>query len=86
MQLITQRIPGIRRLKIESKRLKSGKCQVKYQMEITGKKQRYGYLLADPRQTMEETVLQIVHMTGSKDDHLFSVSKKRQRQVVEFGG
>ncbi len=86
MQLITQRIPGIRQLKIESKRLKSGKCQIKYQVEVTGKRHRYGYLLADPKQTMEETVLQIIHTTGSKDDHLYSVRKKKQRQIMEFDG
>ena len=84
MQLITQRIPGIQRLKIESKRLKSGKCQVKYQVEVIGKKHRYGYLLADPKQTMEETVLQIIHTMGSKNDHLYSVRKKKQHQIMEF--
>ncbi len=84
MQLITQRIPGIHRLRIDSKKLKSGKCQVKYQAEIEGQRRRYGYLLTDPKQTMEETVNQIVRMMDSKDDHLYSVRRMKQQQVLEF--
>lgn len=84
MQLITERIPGIKRLKIDSKRLSSGKFQVKYEVEIKGKRDRYGYLLSDPKQTMEETINDIVQLTGSHESHLFSLGKRTQNQVVEF--
>ena len=83
MQLITQRIPGIERLRIDSKRLKSGKCQVKYEAEIAGRN-RYGYLLADPKQTIEETMLKIVQMMGAKEEHLYSLRRRKQEQVLEF--
>jgi hypothetical protein len=84
MQLITQRIPGIQRLRIDSKRLKSGKCQVKYEAEIAGQRHRYGYVLADPKQTMEETVHKIVKLLDAKDDHLYSVRRRKQEVSLDF--
>lgn len=84
MQLITQRIPGIKKLKLDSKRLASGKYQVKYEVEIQGKKDRYGYLLSDPKQTMEDTINDIVSKAGAQESHLFAVRKQHQQQVVEF--
>ncbi len=83
MQLITQRIPGIKRLRIDSKRLKSGKYQVKYEAEIAGRN-RYGYLLTDPKQTIEQTMLKIVQMMGAKEEHLYSLRRRKQQQVLEF--
>lgn len=70
-------------LKIESKRLKSGKCQVKFTTDGSAGTDYYGYMLVDARSTLREVVLKINDRIGQMDDPgifhqrgLFSVGKK----------
>lgn len=46
-------------LKLSSKRLKSGKCQVKFSASLTRKKQLYGYVLVNAEDTLKEVVTSI---------------------------
>ena len=84
MQLITERIQGIQRLRLDSKKLKSGNYQVKYEVEMQGRRHRYGYILAEPKQTMEKTVAQIVQIMGRQEEHLYSIGRKKQQRVLDF--
>lgn len=43
-------------LKLSSKRLKSGKCQVKFSALLNKKKQLYGYVLVNAEDTLKEVV------------------------------
>ena len=44
------------RLKLSSKKLKSGKCQVKFHATIARGKQLYGYVLVDACDTLRQVV------------------------------
>ena len=58
-------------LKLSSKKLSSGKCQVKFYITIRKKKQLYGYVLADARTTLKEVVENIERrLTGMQDEDL----------------
>jgi hypothetical protein len=46
-------------LKLSSKRLKSGKCQVKFSALLNKKKQLYGYVLVNAEDTLKEVVISI---------------------------
>lgn len=46
-------------LKLSSKRLKSGKCQVKFSATLNRKKQLYGYILVNAEDTLKEVVTSI---------------------------
>jgi len=71
---------SIQKIRIQSKRLKSGKCQVKFYTNIKGNKSRYGYLLTNPDQTLRDVVLRIIKLseTGALQDHLFDVRNCKQ--------
>ena len=43
-------------LKLSSKRLRSGKCQVKFSATLSRNKQLYGYLLVNADETLKEVV------------------------------
>lgn len=53
-------IDGAYKLKITSKKLKSGKCQVKFQASMEKKKKLYGYVLAESGETLKNVVEQIM--------------------------
>lgn len=46
-------------LKLSSKRLRSGKCQVKFFARIDTRKELYGYVLVDAEETLKDVVLSI---------------------------
>ncbi len=70
------------KLKISSKKLKSGKCQVKFSAIVREKKDLYGYVLVDAEQTLRDLVMSIkdkLHMIHRTRDfhnlHLYSIGK-----------
>ncbi len=46
-------------LKLSSKRLRSGKCQVKFFARIDTRKELYGYVLVDAEETLRDVVRSI---------------------------
>ena len=54
----SERYEGMQ-LKIESKKLKSGKCQVKFRTQGLTEKDFYGYVLVDGSKTLREVVGEI---------------------------
>lgn len=70
------------KLKITSKRLKSGKCQVKFSATVREQKDMYGYVLVDADRTLKEVVVGIrekLHTIRQTRDfhnlHLYSIGK-----------
>ena len=57
-QLTSLKEPGYN-LKLSSKRLRSGKCQVKFFARIDMGKKLYGYILVDAEETLKDVVLSI---------------------------
>ena len=53
-------IGGEYKLKLTSKKLKSGKCQVKFHASVQEKKNMYGYVLADSGETLKHVVEKIL--------------------------
>lgn len=49
------------KLKLLSKKLKSGKCQIKFYVSSDTRKNMYGYLLAESGTTLKEVVGKIEH-------------------------
>jgi hypothetical protein len=78
------------RLKLSSKRLKSGKVQVKFQLSSKLAGGQYGYLLADPQSSLKEVVMKILDsydkgMIKGYHHHLFNVGRAEQnRDVILF--
>ena len=54
------KVGGEYKLKITSKKLKSGKCQVKFHAMLEQQKKMYGYVLADSGETLKNVVEKIV--------------------------
>ncbi len=54
------KVGGEYKLRITSKKLKSGKCQVKFHASLRQKKKMYGYVLADSGETLKNVVEKIV--------------------------
>ena len=70
------------KLKINSKKLKSGKCQVKFSAIVRERKDLYGYVLVDAEQTLKDVVVSIkeklhtIHQTRDFHNlHLYSIGK-----------
>ena len=47
-------------LMLNSKKLKSGKCQIKFQASVRPKKSLYGYVLADSGETLSTVIDKIM--------------------------
>lgn len=70
-------------LKLSSKRLSSGKVQVKFHLSSEHQKEQYGYLLTEPKTSLKEVVEKIF---GSFNQglgvgyqrHLFDVGRTKQ--------
>ena len=72
-------------LKISSKRLKSGKCQVKFMAVVHEKKSLHGYVLVESHQTLRSVVADIRQrldaISLARDFHhihLYSIGKNKQ--------
>lgn len=78
------------KLKLSSKRLKSGKVQVKFSMSSTSEGEKYGYILTEPRTSLKDVVSEIVQRYNNSQTHihhahLFNIGKTRQyREVILF--
>lgn len=69
-------------LKLSSKKLKSGKCQVKFFASVRERKDLYGYVLVDADKTLKDVVVNIkekLHTIRQTRDfhhlHLYSIGK-----------
>ena len=83
------------KLKLSSKKLKSGKCQVKFYATIRANKNMYGYILADAQETLKEVVFRIKRRLDSVKNrdslhhiNLYTIGKKRQEDsnILIFEG
>ena len=84
---------SLSKLKLSSKRLKSGKVQVKFQIQgrESGSKvgEQYGYLLTEPKASLKEVVARILIscdrglILGSQG-HLFNVGRQKQATEMLF--
>ncbi|MBU2912413.1 MULTISPECIES: hypothetical protein [Reichenbachiella] len=75
-------IGGNYKLKLSSKKLKSGKCQVKFHASLEQKKNMYGYVLADSGETLTNVVQkiymrldQIQHNGNTHHINLYSIGR-----------
>jgi len=84
---------SLSKLKLSSKRLKSGKVQVKFQVQYrqSGRQasQRYGYLLTEPKASLKDVVVKILASYASglslgNQRHLFSVGRQKQTTEMLF--
>jgi hypothetical protein len=63
--------------------LRSGKVQVKFMVSGLSKREKYGYLLADPKASLKDVVQQIFEsfdhgLAVGYQKHLFDVGKTKQ--------
>ena len=72
-------------LKLSTKRLKSGKCQVKFSARVREARDLYGYVLVDSDQTLKSVVTNledrlhnIQQATDFQQIHLYSIGKRSQ--------
>ncbi|WP_226390212.1 hypothetical protein [Penaeicola halotolerans] len=56
------------KMKIETKKLPSGKCQVKFTMD--GQKKTYGYVLVEPNRKLSDVIDEIKERIAAKRDNL----------------
>lgn len=74
------------KLKLTSKRLRSGKCQIKFYVSSTESQQYYGYLLAESGTTLKEVVSKIENRLRSEEcgdefhQHLYNLAQKPTRE------
>ena len=76
------------KLKLTSKKLKSGKCQVKFFATVREKKDLYGYVLVDAHKTLKDVVVNIrekLHTIRQTRDfhhlHLYSIGKSEKDEL-----
>lgn len=72
-------------LKLSSKKLRSGKCQVKFHATVRDRRDLHGYVLVESDQTLKNVVLNIkdrlhtIHQTQDFHQiHLYSIGKRNQ--------
>ena len=84
---------SLSKLKLSSKRLKSGKVQVKFQIQgrESGKRvgEQYGYLLTEPKASLKDVVVRILDScdkwsTLGPQRHLYSVGRQKQATEMLF--
>ncbi len=70
------------KLKLSSKRLQSGRVQVKFELYEQGAQRTYGYLLADPQDSLREVVARIGlyyrQAAAGYQPHLYRVGRSKQ--------
>jgi hypothetical protein len=77
------------KLKLSSKRLKSGKVQVKFQMQGRHTGDQYGYLLTEPKASLKEVVARILSsyecgLSLGSQRHLYSIGRQKQATEMLF--
>jgi len=77
------------RLKLSSKRLKSGKVQVKFQVNTTHSGYQYGYLLAEPKASLKDVVAKILNrydhgISLGNQRHLYNIGRQKQATEMLF--
>ncbi len=77
------------KLSILSKRLQSGKCQIKFEVSQIDNKLMYGYLLSEAGATLKEVVNKIeqqvkVTMSGDRlsHSHLYNLHCRQQENEI----
>ncbi|MEN8249372.1 MAG: hypothetical protein ABFS32_10610 [Bacteroidota bacterium] len=75
------------KLKLSSKRLKSGKVQVKFQVNTKEAGYQYGYLLTEPKASLKDVVLKILNSynqdnSNGHQQHLFDIGNTKQNTEV----
>lgn len=75
-------------LKLSSKKLKSGKCQVKFHATIARTRQLYGYVLVDAEDTLKQVVTYIkerLDQVKSRDTvhhiNLYAIGNKHHKDT-----
>lgn len=83
--------PDEYKLRISSKRLNSGKCQVKFHAYAVHQKNLYGYVLVDSDRTLKEVVVKIreklMSIQQARDFHhihLYSIGQRSQEDELSF--
>ena len=76
------------KLKLSSKKLRSGKCQVKFHARVRDRRDLHGYVLVEANQTLKNVVSQIkerlwtIHQTNDFHHiHLYSIGKHDQKDI-----
>lgn len=75
------------KLSLLSKRLSSGKCQIKFVVTDDTKEELYGYMLAESRTTLrevvskiEEEVKRMAHGDNYYHSHLYNLAEKQPKE------
>lgn len=75
------------KLKLYSKRLKSGRCQIKFFVTSSSQPRLYGYMLAESGSTLREVVSTIEHEVRFIEEgdsyyhsHLYNLAAKHKRK------
>ena len=83
-------IGGDYKLRLTSKKLTSGKCQVKFYASVEASRKLYGYILADAGESLKDVVVKIINRLNrmkSRDSfhhiNLYSIGK-RSNQDTNF--
>lgn len=87
MNMISVKADDDFRLQLSSKKLHSGRHQVKFEVENAAQKQWYGYLLAEPGTTFNDVLSKIQQKIAAiqeRDEyyhgHLYSMALRRNRE------
>lgn len=78
------------RLKLSSKKLRSGKCQVKFELCKEAESSWYGYILSEGKTPLREIIqiiykkAQLIQSGDSMHDHLFHLEKRSFPQQPLF--
>ncbi|MEM7107016.1 MAG: hypothetical protein AAF519_02230 [Bacteroidota bacterium] len=73
------------KLKLKSKRLKSGKCQIQFFVSSGNRPTHYGYLLAESGTTLKEVVgrieskVKVVFSSDYPNSHLFNLNERGKK-------
>jgi hypothetical protein len=79
----------LNKLKLSSKRLKSGKVQVKFQVHDSAAGDQYGYLLTEPKASLRDVVAKILNryqagISLGCQRHLYSIGRQKQSTELLF--
>ena len=83
MEIVNESTKG--KIRLETKKLKSGRCQVKFFIK-DGSYEKYGYILAEPKTLLKEVVSKIdTKMRNGhfqNHSHLFALGTKQLNQDI----